>query len=64
MPTYQYKCNLNSEHTYSEVRAITAEEPDQLICNVDGCDGKLIKVFGAPAINFKGGGWSTKESWR
>ena len=64
MPTYTYKCSDNPEHVYQEVRSITAPEPENLICTEDGCEGRMIKTFGAPAINFKGGGWSTKESWR
>jgi predicted nucleic acid-binding Zn ribbon protein len=64
MPTYSYKCSLNSEHTYQETRPMSAPEPEKLICTEEGCEGTMVKTFGAPAINFKGGGWSTKESWR
>lgn len=63
MPTYKYKCENNPEHLYEEVRSMTADEPD-LICTVEGCDGKMLRIFFAPPIEFKGGGWSTKDNWR
>ena len=64
MPTYAYKCSENPEHTYQDVRSITAPEMEDLSCKVPGCEGKLVRVFGAPNIEFKGGGWSTKQNWR
>lgn len=64
MPTYKYKCSNDDEHTQTEVRSITAPEPEDLICAEEGCGGTMKKVFGAPNIEFKGGGWSTKETWR
>ena len=63
MPTYEYKCENNSEHVYKHVRSVNDSEPE-LICTVEGCDGKMIRIFNAPPINFKGGGWSTKDNWR
>lgn len=67
MPTYEYKCEArpeDQEHRYKETRSITAAEPRKLTCKVKGCGAKLIKIFFAPPINFKGGGFSTKEEWR
>jgi predicted nucleic acid-binding Zn ribbon protein len=63
MPTYEYKCENNAEHIQKDIRSITAEEPT-LICTIEECAGKMIRIFNAPPIEFKGGGWSTKESWR
>lgn len=58
MPTYEYKCldnPDNKEHRYLEVRSITADEPADLICKVDGCGAKLLKIFNAPPIKFGNG---------
>ena len=58
MPTYEYKCETHpedKEHRYIEVRAITADEPADLICRVEGCDAKLLKIFTAPPIKFGNG---------
>lgn len=67
MPTYQYKCENHPEdeaHKYQEVRNMTDPEPEAPICKVEGCGGKLIRVFNAPPIQFKGMGFSTNQSWR
>jgi len=64
MPTYEYKCPENPEHRYQEVRSISSDEPKDLICVEEGCEGKLMRVFNAPPINFKGSGFSTNQSWR
>lgn len=58
MPTYVYKCENKPDdetHRYEESRAITAEEPENLICKIEGCDGRLLKVFFAPPIKFGDG---------
>jgi putative FmdB family regulatory protein len=60
MPTYEYKCSENSEHKYSEERGMT-EDQKQLTCISESCDGTLQRVFTAPPITFKGGGFSTKK---
>jgi len=55
MPTYVYKCEEQPEdknHEYKETRRITDDEPEKLICKVEGCNGRLIKVFFAPPIQF------------
>jgi predicted nucleic acid-binding Zn ribbon protein len=64
MPTYKYKCSNDVEHAHTEVRSINAPEPESSICIVEGCGGTMDRVFEAPNIEFKGGGWSTKETWR
>ena len=67
MPTYEYKCEDHPEdkdHLYSEERNMTDPSPENLICKVDGCGAKLIRIFNAPPIQFKGMGFSTNQSWR
>lgn len=67
MPTYEYKCSEHPddpEHRYEEFRNISSSEPENLICKVEGCGAKLTRVFSAPPINFKGGGFSTNKEWR
>lgn len=59
---YDYKCSENPEHLYSESRGMD-EEQKQLTCAEDGCEGKLLRVFSAPKISFKGGDFSTKKTW-
>lgn len=63
MPTYEFKCDLNPEHRYVEVRGIT-EPSTRSTCAEEGCEGKLLRVFSAPPINFKGTGFSTGKNWR
>jgi predicted nucleic acid-binding Zn ribbon protein len=60
MPTYEYKCDKDESHKYSEIRGIT-EDAKRLTCAEDGCDGKLIRVFSAPPITFNGTGFSAKH---
>jgi predicted nucleic acid-binding Zn ribbon protein len=38
--------------------------PQDLICKFEGCGAKLIRIFKAPPIEFKGGGFSTNNPWR
>jgi predicted nucleic acid-binding Zn ribbon protein len=61
--TYEYKCSENPEHKNVVHRSITAEEPEEQICIVEGCTGKLSRVFHAPKINLKGGGFSSNKDW-
>lgn len=56
MPTYEYKCSENPEHTFSENRGMT-EDPTRSTCAEEGCDAKLKRIFGTPPITFKGGGF-------
>ena len=56
MPTYEYKCSEKPEHRFTEIRGMT-EEATRTTCVEEGCKGKLIRVFGAPPITFKGGGF-------
>jgi predicted nucleic acid-binding Zn ribbon protein len=56
MPTYEYKCDLIPEHKFVEVRGIT-ESASRSTCAEDGCNGRLLRVFSAPPITFKGPGF-------
>jgi putative FmdB family regulatory protein len=58
MPTYEYKCEKNLEHKYVEIRAIN-EEQVKKTCVEEGCDGKLLRVFSAPQVTFKGTGFNS-----
>lgn len=60
MPTYEYKCEKDPEHKYVEIRGIN-EEQKQTTCAADSCGGRLLRVFGAPPIVFKGTGFSAKK---
>lgn len=52
MPTYEYICR-SCGHTFDIVQSMS-DEP-LMIC--PECGGELRKVFGAPAISFKGSGF-------
>lgn len=60
MPTYEYKCSINSEHTYKEIRSIN-ENASRDTCATEGCEGRLLRVFSAPPITFKGTGFQHKN---
>jgi len=61
--TYEYKCSENSEHRHFVTRSITEGEPEEQTCAEEGCTGKLSRVFHAPKINLKGGGFSSNKDW-
>jgi putative FmdB family regulatory protein len=52
MPSYEYKCP--DGHTYVEVRSINAEASRD---TCPECDKPITRVFSAPPITFKGGGF-------
>lgn len=52
MAMYTYKCPL-CQATQSISHPIT-ENP---VYTCDNCKVELIKVFGSPAVSFKGNGW-------
>lgn len=60
MPSYEYKCENDSQHFYIEVRSIN-DPQEKTTCAAEGCGGKLIRVFGAPPIIFNGTGFSAKR---
>ena len=57
MPTYEYRC-CDCGHTFDVVQAMSDET--LTVCPV--CGGALRKVFAAPAISFKGSGFSRHRS--
>jgi putative FmdB family regulatory protein len=59
MPTYEYKCD--NGHPYSEVRSIS-EDDKVSTCKEPECELQLKRVFTAPPISFKGGGFATSHS--
>lgn len=60
MPTYEYVCNKNAEHKFVENRGMS-EEASRSTCAEKGCNGRLVRVFSAPPITFKGSGFSAKS---
>lgn len=52
MPTYEYMCR-SCGHTFDIVQAMS----DEPLTVCPECGGELRKVFGAPAISFKGSGF-------
>jgi predicted nucleic acid-binding Zn ribbon protein len=60
MPTYEFKCSENPEHKYQEIRGINDPQV-ATTCAEEGCEGRLIRVFGTPPITFKGTGFSAKR---
>ena len=60
MPTYEYQCSENPEHKYKEIRGMT-EEATRSTCAEEGCEGKLMRIFGTPPITFKGSGFHARN---
>lgn len=56
MPIYEYICRSCS-HTFDIVQAMSDES--MTVC--PECGGELRKVFGAPAISFKGSGFYAND---
>jgi putative FmdB family regulatory protein len=52
MPTYEYLCRVCG-HTFDIVQPMS----DETLTTCPECGGELRKVFGAPAISFKGSGF-------
>jgi putative FmdB family regulatory protein len=52
MPTYEYTCRACG-HTFDIVQPMS----DEPLTTCPECGGALRKVFGAPAISFKGSGF-------
>lgn len=59
MPLYDYGCSKCG----GRVEVIQKFSDDPLV-NHDGCGGRLQKVLHAPAIMFKGGGWTPRSDSR
>ena len=59
MPTYEYICK-DCGHTFEIVRSMK----DDALTVCPECGGTLRKVFGAPAISFKGSGFYATDHGR
>jgi len=58
MPTYSYICE--NGHKYEEIRSMT-ENLQKTTCAETPCGTTLKRVFSAPPITFKGGGFHAKS---
>jgi len=60
MPVYEYKCEKCGERFERE------QEVGQTVktCPRSRCRGKVMRVFSAPAIVFKGKGWHSTDYGR
>lgn len=58
MPIFAYKCTdqeCNQEYDYFQRKI--GRPPASLKCPI--CKGKMVKQISAPAIQFKGSGWTS-----
>ena len=52
MPLYEYECFLCG-HRFERIRSVA----DAATVNCPECRGKVRRLLGAPALQFKGRGW-------
>jgi putative FmdB family regulatory protein len=52
MPLYEYECFLCG-HRFERIRRVA----DALDVSCPACGGKVRRLLGAPALQFKGSGW-------
>lgn len=52
MPLYEYECFLCG-HRFERIRRVA----DAASVNCPECQGKVRRLLGAPALQFKGSGW-------
>ena len=52
MPLYEYECFLCG-HRFERIRSVA----DASSLNCPECRGKVRRLLGAPALQFKGSGW-------
>jgi len=52
MPLYEYECFLCG-HRFESIRSVA----DASSVNCPECQGTVRRLLGAPALQFKGGGW-------
>lgn len=57
MPTYHYQC-ATCDLSMTVIRKITDKEINPICVN---CAVETKRVYDAPPIQFKGGGWAAKE---
>ena len=60
MPIYEFECPKCKFRT--EVTARITDTVTPPMCVEEGCDGlqEMQRILSAPAINFKGSGWTPK----
>jgi putative FmdB family regulatory protein len=60
MPVYEFECPKCKART--EVTARITESVTPPMCVTEGCDGQqeMRRVFSAPGLSFKGGGWTPR----
>ena len=61
MPIYEYKCEKCGERFEKQQ---SYGDPAPAHCPSNGCRGKIMRVFSAPAIMFKGKGWHVNDYGR
>ena len=61
MPIYEYKCK-KCGHKFEQQQSMSDPAPSK--CPSNGCRGKVMRVFSAPAIMFKGKGWHVNDYGR
>lgn len=52
MPLYEYECFL-CNHRFERIRSVA----DASAVNCPECGGKVRRLLGVPALQFKGSGW-------
>lgn len=57
MAIYEYTCDNN--HIYTEQRAMTEPEQENRTCEI--CELSLRRIYGTPAIQFKGRGFNSSR---
>ena len=60
MPVYEYKCE-KCGHRFEREQAVGQTVKS---CPTSTCRGKVMRVFSAPAIVFKGKGWHSTDYGR
>lgn len=57
MATYEYICK--NDHVYTETRPMTEPDKADRVCEI--CDNPLRRIYGTPAITFRGTGFYAKR---
>ncbi len=52
MPLYEYQCFV-CEHRFERLQKVA----DKIITDCPSCGGRVRRLLGAPALQFKGSGW-------
>lgn len=57
MPTYQFRCREHPEQQVEEYWSLSDIEGSALPDPCPVCQVPMSRVFTAPAVHFRGGGW-------